>query len=600
MSRGHRAYETVGVTASAVGPRAVGQLLRQYPRTTTTAGLLLTLTGLAEGVGLAALLPLLSVAAEGETGDLSPVGDALIEVLAYTGLTPTLGVLLAVIVAAMAAKATLKILAKWQVAAAEASVTADLRRALIQGFLAARWPYFTEQPAGSLANAVGAETMRAGKVFTKGAEIVAAVILLVVYATLAVVVSWEAALLGALVGAAAAFSLRFLVQISKTAGRVQTQSQDSLISRLNDALYNIKPLKAMGREQAVMPLLDEDLREYQRAQRRTGVSGSSIKAIYEPIAAVALAILLYSLLVMLGLPFEELLFVAFLMLRTVNHVGKVQHGWQELQNHAYALQVVTGTIEKLAVEGESSSGVAAPVLDRQLQFEEVQFSYGAREVLRGFSLTVPARQLTAVVGASGVGKTTMVDLIIGLQQPDSGRICVDGIPLSDIDLASWRARIGYVPQDTVLFHDTVRANLMLGDDTLTDDQLEEALAAAGALEFVHELDGGLDSVVGEHGLRLSGGQRQRLAIARALVRNPSLLILDEATTALDPPTERLILDALERLRGRLTILAISHQEGVTRSADQIVSLNGPGYAPAVERGSTDPERDDAAMPHHGL
>lgn len=177
----------------------------------------------------------------------------------------------------------------------------------------------------------------------------------------------------------------------------------------------------------------------------------------------------------------------------------------------------------------------------------------------------------------------MVDLIIGLRQPQEGCVTVDGTALSHVDVGQWRGRIGYVPQETVLFHDTVRANLLLGDE-MGDAEVEDALARAGALAFVEELAGGLDTVVGEHGMRLSGGQRQRLAIARALVRQPSLLILDEATSALDPATEQTILETLESLREELTILVISHQHSVSRRADQIVELRGPGQAPAIRAG----------------
>lgn len=275
------------------------------------------------------------------------------------------------------------------------------------------------------------------------------------------------------------------------------------------------------------------------------------------------------------------MFIAVLVLRTVTHVGKVQRNWQEVQNHQYALRVIAGTVARLEEEAEPQGGELAPPLDQALRVNNVHFSHDERPVFEGLSLTLPANKITAVVGPSGVGKTTLVDLIIGLQQPQSGSITVDDVPLTEMDLDAWRARIGYVPQETVLFHDTVRANLCLGDTRITDDELVATLQAAGALKFVREIAGGLDAIVGEHGLRLSGGQRQRLAIARALVRQPRLLILDEATTALDPDTEEEILSTLDGLRDDLTILAISHQEGVSRHADCIVELPGPGRQPVI-------------------
>lgn len=577
-------YSVAGVTESVAGPRAVWELVRQRPRTAMAAAILLVLSGLAEGLGLMTLLPLLSVATEGSTLDLPAVGEIVITALGWLGLSASLGVLVAVIVVALTAKAGLKVLALWRVGAAEAAVTAELRRAMVSGFLRARWPYFVRQPTGSLANAIGTESMRASKVFTQSAQVVAAVVLLVVYTVLALMVSWQMAAVGMVVGLGAARGLRLLVRISKAAGKDRTNAQNSLIARFNDALYTIKPLKAMGQEHRVAPMLEPDIRDYERAQRRTVTSRVGVEAAYEPVAAVALGALLYVSVAFVGLPFEQLLFLAFLVQRTVIHVGKVQREWQQLQNNQYALRVVSGAITQATYEAESTGGRKPPTLEQELTFEGVSFSYGDHWVLEDCWLTIPARRFTGLVGPSGVGKTTLVDLLVGLQQPTSGQVTVDGVSLNECDLALWRAQIGYVPQETVLFHDTVRANLTVGHDTVADELLAEALASAGALSFIRELPQGLDTVVGEHGQRLSGGQRQRLAIARALVRRPSLLILDEATTALDPATEATILETLEGLRGQLTILAISHQHNVARSADQIIDLPGPRQQPTVRAG----------------
>ena len=180
------------------------------------------------------------------------------------------------------------------------------------------------------------------------------------------------------------------------------------------------------------------------------------------------------------------------------------------------------------------------------------------------ALTIPAGGITAIVGASGAGKTTVVDLIAALLRPQEGEIWIDDLPLQRVDWRAWRRMIGYVPQDTVLLHDTVRNNVTLGDPELTEADAEAALRAAGIWDLVSGLPEGLDTVVGERGGKLSGGQRQRVAIARALAHKPRLLILDEATSALDPETEAAICRTLEALRGELTIIAISHQSPAGR------------------------------------
>jgi ATP-binding cassette subfamily C protein len=183
--------------------------------------------------------------------------------------------------------------------------------------------------------------------------------------------------------------------------------------------------------------------------------------------------------------------------------------------------------------------------------------------------------MTTLVGPSGSGKTTIVDLVIGLLRPDDGLITVDGVPFTDIDLTAWRRMVGYVPQETILLHDSILHNVTLGDPAISADRVEEALKNAGARGFVDDLPEGVHTVVGERGGRLSGGQRQRIAIARALINDPKLLILDEATSALDSESEAAIIDTLRALRDRLTILAITHNSRLSDAADIVHRLE-PG------------------------
>jgi len=190
-----------------------------------------------------------------------------------------------------------------------------------------------------------------------------------------------------------------------------------------------------------------------------------------------------------------------------------------------------------------------------------------------------------ITGTSGSGKTTLTDLLLGLYQPQGGKILIDGVPLSEIDLQAWRRLIGYVPQDPILFHDTILANVTLGDPSLGEEEVRQALQAAGAWDFVSAQPEGLERVVGEKGAKLSGGQRQRIALARALAARPRLLILDEVTSALDPDTERDICRNIDALSADFTILAITHGEAWTEIADQVYRLDHGSVVPSKNGGS---------------
>jgi ATP-binding cassette subfamily C protein len=188
------------------------------------------------------------------------------------------------------------------------------------------------------------------------------------------------------------------------------------------------------------------------------------------------------------------------------------------------------------------------------------------------TLELPARSTTALVGPSGAGKTTIADLAVGLLAPASGRVLIDGAALTGGLVARWREAVAMVPQDVFLFHDTIRANLLWARPSASESDLWQALALASAETFVRRLPACLDTVVGDRGERLSGGERQRIALARGLLRQPALLVLDEATSSLDAGNEAAVLDALAMLHGRMTILVIAHQHSTLRDADQVITV----------------------------
>ncbi len=216
-------------------------------------------------------------------------------------------------------------------------------------------------------------------------------------------------------------------------------------------------------------------------------------------------------------------------------------------------------------------------------FEGVEFSYGDETVLQGITFTAPRGSVVALVGASGAGKSTLVDLIPRFIEPTAGRITIDGVDTRELKLESLRALTGIVSQDTVLFHDTVRANIAYGaEGRYTQGQIEAAARAANAHDFIAALPQGYDTVLGERGTRLSGGQRQRLAIARALLTDPPILILDEATSALDTESERLVQEAIDRLLAGRTVFVIAHRLSTVVHAAQILVME---QGRIIERGT---------------
>jgi ATP-binding cassette subfamily C protein len=552
---------------------------RKYPLNSIAMVLALLLAGLMEGIGLSMVLPLIGITIGNPTGaGPLPVAkdgaaDSMLERMVTDGfttmgITPTLGMLLIVIIATVTLKSGLMLLAKKQIGYTVARVATDLRLELLQALRVSRWQYFIKQPLGSLANSIATETSRTSKAYKSGVLMTAEFFQVLVYCSMALLVSWKATLIALTAGFIILYALRRFLKKSRRAGRRQTDLRKSLLSLLTDTLQSIKPLRAMARENASDHLLEKKTIRLNRALQKQVLNKEFLVAFQQILVTMFLAGGIYVLLTSWQMTLASVMVLVFLVARLLKRLNRVQERYQEMIINESAYWSLQDTLQTVKSEREEIGGDRTPELKKAIHLENVTFAYDDHRVLQDVSLNFAKGKITAIVGSSGAGKTTIVDLVTGLLRSQRGEIWIDDLPLADIDLRSWRRMIGYVPQETLLLHDTVLTNVTLGDPELSKDDAVHALRDAEAWDFVKSLPQGINSMVGERGGKLSGGQRQRIAIARALVHRPKLLILDEATTGLDPQSEAAICDTLQQLRGELTILAISHQSALVNIADK--------------------------------
>jgi ATP-binding cassette subfamily C protein len=572
--------------------RVLRYFLKTYPMQTVLMLACLLLAAAAEGIGLSTLLPVLGLAFQqsgARSGETSGFERTVLSALDRVGIEPTLGPLFGVVAVALWVKGGLMLLSKRQVGYTVAWAATDLRLNLLRALLVSRWPFYTRQPVGAVATAMSSEADRASLAFHHLAQIASFVVQTLLYTLLALAVSWQATLFAALAGMATVYVLSALVNMSGRAGRRQTQSLRSLLTRLTDVLQGVKLLKAMGRERLVAPILEQDTRRLHKALRKRIFAEEAVLALQEPIVGTLLLIGLVAWVNHAAVPIQSAFVLLFLCFKTLDNLNKAQRKYQTLMAEESALGALVERIDHARAEREISTGTRVPTLAQGVSLDRVSVSRGGQVVMENASLEVAAGGITAILGPSGAGKTTVVDLLTGLVRPDAGTVRVDGVPLEEIDLARWRAMIGYVPQELFLLHDSVRLNVSLGDPELSEQDVESALRDAGALDFVRSLPQGLDTSVGERGMLLSGGQRQRIAIARAIVHRPQLLVLDEATAALDAAHEAAIWQTVARLGERTAVVAISHQPALTQFADRVYRIqNGK-----VEREATAREQSAA-------
>jgi len=554
--------------------------LRRYPlHSVLTLGILL-FTGLLEGFGLSLLLPLLGLAAgegsglagEGAAGVSSTLGKIVNGVFGTLGITPTIGMLLIIFVVCMTLKALLELTINKRVGYMVAQVATDLRLDLIHALFVTRWEYFIRQPVGTLTYSIGGETGTSATAYLGAINMLAAVLQAIVYGTIVFLVSWKATVVALAAGIAILFTVRRFIRKSRRAGQRLVIVSQSLMTYLTDSLIMIKPLKTMAREHLADAVLQKKTENLKKVIKKQVFSKHALSAAQDPLTVGFTALGLYAVLVVWKMPLVNVLVMVYMLSKFMKRLQKIQSLYQQVVTAESSYWSYQSKLQRALEEKETTTGNRQPSLNDSIRLEQVCFAYADRWVLKDVDFDFPANSFTAIVGPSGIGKTTLVDLVTGLLRPDKGEIFIDDIPLADVDLRYWRQIIGYVPQETMLVHDSVFINVTLGDKELNVEDVETALRAAGAWDFVQDLPEGISTVVGERGHKLSGGQRQRIAIARALVHHPKLLILDEATTALDPENEAAVCETLRKLKGKLTILAISHQPAILGAAERAYRL----------------------------
>ncbi|WP_420125043.1 ABC transporter ATP-binding protein [Longimicrobium sp.] len=565
------------------------EIARMMPRRFTLAMVLTLAVTSGEAAGVLLLTRLLALAGVGSLGgSAGALPRAVDRAFAAVNVRPTLGAVLAVFVFVAVGVAMLQRTATLVGNRVYLDTAVQARVRLYRAIARARWLPMARTRGSELLNALTSEADRVGSAAYLLLTLLVHALLSLGYMALAIRVSPVLTGVAMACGGVLLLTQRRFRVTSRLMGKGLSDARAEVLNAATEHLGALKVVKSYGAEERNAAI-------FAAAAERSGVvhyrawrALADSRAAFMAGTVVMLAIVAWLALEVLDVSGATVLLLIFLFYRLVPRLSSVQTVYQQLSHDLPAWEGLDAHTRALEAEHEAlSADQARPVeLSRALRFEDVWFSYGEARtnVVEGLTLEIQARRTTAIVGPSGAGKTTVADLVMGLVSPSTGRIQVDGRTLDESWLRAWRAGIGYVDQDTLLFNDTVLANLVWARPEATEAEVWEALRLAAADEFVRALPRGLATEVGDRGVRLSGGERQRLALARALLRRPALLILDEATSALDGENERRIRDAIGALHGSVTILMITHRLPSVRDAD-VVHVMEAGRL--VESGSFD-------------
>jgi ATP-binding cassette, subfamily C, bacterial len=554
------------------------------------------LFSLSEGIGIALLLPTLQVAGfnmagQGEAGKYAArLANAFVAI----GLHPTLILLLGVFVTLVGARTVLGQIQSVWMYKVQQDVEHHLRRRLYHAIADANWLFVCRSRATDFTHALTHEIYRIGNGTNLALVFTGEVVLGMLYMAIAFALSAGMTALVLISGAMLTFVFRGRTHAIEEQGEEVSTTNKSLYAATIEHLQSLKAAKTYGAEERNFSIFSALSDEVVSAN----VDGARQQAIaatwFELGSVMILAVVLYVSIRVLAVPPASILILLLLFARVMPRIMSGQHHYRAFVNSLPSFANLLNIEARCAAAAEPAAHPHDRMsLTRELAAEHISFTYSEGRVaaVKDLSLVIPAGKVVALVGPSGAGKSTIADILMGLVLPDSGTLRLDGRPLGPEGVRGWRDRIGYVAPDTFLFHDTIRANLKWARPDASEDEMLAALRQASVLDFVAGLKDGLDTVVGDRGMMVSQGERQRLALARAFLRRPSMLILDEATNSLDSENEGRVLDAIESRRGELTVVLIAHRLSTIRWADLIYVVEGGKVVESGDWSSLSARRD---------
>ncbi|MDA2932867.1 ABC transporter ATP-binding protein/permease [Acidobacteria bacterium AH-259-D05] len=553
----------------------IRDLFRKFPFLIAGNTLLMVVESLIGIAAIVTIAPIIDFFLNPDLENASAITDRGAAMIESIGLPVTLGSFLAVFLVSRLLKNGFSIFARYCLLRTKTVVLRDLVIGTSEDLFRARWLFFSSSKQGTILNTFLHEIPVVAASFGTMGVAFAHFLQLVSYVAVSFYLSWQVTSLSLAIAVLFASPFLLLGKVNYRLGKLNTSTSNEVSTVILENLSLAKVILGFGNQDKRIRDLGRTYDAHRRVAHKSLTLQAAMPQMYEPLGLLVLIIALFTAQ-KFAIPLSEMAVLLWALRASIPLVGDLVANRNLLENFVPSYEQVK-SLKQRARELEQRSGeLPFTGFHTEIAFENVTFAYPGHEpTLADINLRVPKGRMVAIVGESGAGKSTLIDMIMGFNEPMAGQITFDGVPLQRFDINSYRRQIGYVPQDSILFNMTIRDNLRWANEAATDAEINEACWQANADKFIEEFPEGYNTLVGDLGVRLSGGQIQRITLARAILRKPELLILDEATSSLDTHSERLIQRAIEAIAKKTTVIVIAHR---------LSTIVNAGYVYVLEKG----------------
>ncbi|MED0952681.1 ABC transporter ATP-binding protein [Bacillus mobilis] len=540
----------------------------------------MVLISLLEGIGIILLIPMISMTGiiniGEETTFIAPVSRFLQDFPKTASLVSILGIYILIVLGQNLLQRNITL----RDARTQQAFIRELRIETYSMILKAKWSFFLEKRKTNLINILTTELARVSYGVNLILQLLAAILFTFIQVGIAFLLSPQITIFVLVFGLLFLVASRVFIKKARILGGKTSELAKDYLSGITDHFNGIKDIKSNTLEASRLDWLQSITKKMSNEQMEYMRIRSNSQLFYKVSMAILIAFFLLLSVSMFQAQPTQLLLIILIFSRLWPRFMTIQSNLEQLAASIPAFKSLWELQKecKEAIEMQDihqQKHIKPICIEQGIECKDVHFRYNKQEslyALQNINVQIPINSMTAIVGHSGAGKSTLIDVLMGLIQPEKGQVLIDGTPLTTDNLLSLRRTISYVPQDPFLFNASIRENLLMIEPNASEEQIWSALKFAAAAEFVQTLPNGLDTLIGDRGVRLSGGERQRLVLARAILRKPSILVLDEATSALDTENEVKIQSAIEKLKGTMTIVVIAHRLSTIRNADQVIVL----------------------------